>query len=216
MPSLLCGNFIGPNFFWSKSFLEKTCFWPDFFRARTFLDQFVTTPTQPQLKSWVWHENDFTPHTHQPPPQKTITIKRTPKATFHLLLTRFWIKVSWIKQQQKQQHHYSHHQHQQQQKNKENNKYISAITDPILNKLEIITHATETKAITTKKTITNNNNKFQLLALQRSWRCPLHTRATSPEPLPETCVLANHIARKMRPSRHHYIRTPGHRNVPGF
>ena len=98
-----------PNLFWTKLVFDQTF-------LEHFLDEFVTTPTQPQLKSWVWHENDFTPHTHQPPPQKTTTIKRTPKATFHLLLTRFWPnfywKVSGIKQQQKQQNHC----HQQQQK----------------------------------------------------------------------------------------------------
>ena len=42
--------------------------------------------------------------------------------------------------EQKQQYHRCHQQHQQQlNKKRSNNKYISANTDPILTKLEIIT-----------------------------------------------------------------------------
>ena len=73
----------------------------------------------------------------------------TTKTTFHLLLTRYWPnfywKVSGIKQGQ-QQHHHCRHQLQQ----NKNNKYISAITDQISTKFEIITIATETTTITTK------------------------------------------------------------------
>ena len=53
-----------------------------------------------------------------------------------------------MKKQQKQQHH---HRHQQQQnKNSTNNKYITAITDPILTKLEIIAITREITVMTTK------------------------------------------------------------------
>ena len=47
--------------------------------------------------------------------------------------------------EQKQQYHRCHQQHQQQlNKKRSNNKYISANTDPILTKLEIITIRTTT------------------------------------------------------------------------
>ena len=47
--------------------------------------------------------------------------------------------------EQKQQYHRCHQQHQQQlNKSNNNNQYISAITDPILTKHEIITIITET------------------------------------------------------------------------
>ena len=195
-----------PNLFWTKLVFDQTF-------LEHFLDQFVTTPTQPQLKSWVWHENDFTPHTNQPPPQKTTTIKRTPKATFHLLLTRFWIKVSWIKQQQKRQHHYSHHQHQQQPKNKKNNKYISAITDPILNKLEIITHAKETKAITTKKN--NNKQQQQISATSASAQLTLfltHLRNVARTTARNLCLSQSHCQKNetLTTSLHQDTRTPRH------
>ena len=45
-----------------------------------------------------------------------------------------------------------------------------------------------------------------VLALQRSWRCALSTRVIMPEPLPETGVWTNQIARKMR----HSLMTPRH------
>ena len=53
-----------------------------------------------------------------------------------------------MKKQQKQQHH---HRHQQQQnKNSTNNKYITAITDPILTKLEMIAITREITVMATK------------------------------------------------------------------
>ena len=54
------------------------------------------------------------------------------------------------------------------------------------------------------------DNHLVILAHRRSWRCALRTRATSREPLPETCVLANHIARKMRHPGHQETTTPRH------
>ena len=63
------------------------CWWswyvmkfPKFPHPLTF---FVTTPIQPRLKSWVWHENDFNP----PPPPTTHT--NSMSAISQLLLTRF-------------------------------------------------------------------------------------------------------------------------------
>ena len=67
MPSLLCGNFIGPNFFWSKSFLDKTCFWPDFFRTffRPICHNPNSTSTQKLGLTWKWL------HTTHPPTTTT-------------------------------------------------------------------------------------------------------------------------------------------------
>ena len=71
-------------------------------------------------------------------------------------------------QQQQQQHQQKQQQKQQQQqqtKNDNKNKYISAIADPILTKLVIITKPTTetTKTITTHNNKnSNNNNKSQL------------------------------------------------------
>ena len=146
----------------------------------------------------------------------TTTITRTAKAIFYLL-TRFWpnfyCKVSWIKQQQKRQHHYSHHQHQQQPKNKKNNKYISAITDPILNKLEIITHAKETKAITTKKN--NNKQQQQISATSASAQLTLfltHLRNVARTTARNLCLSQSHCQKNetLTTSLHQDTRTPRH------
>ena len=90
------------------------------------------------------------------------TTTSTAKAIFQLVtqfLPNFYWKVSGIKQQ------HPHFHQQQQNKNKSNNKYISAITAPILTRL--ITITTETSTIITKtKTHSTITKKSQFLMTQ--------------------------------------------------
>ena len=156
---------------------------------------FVLTQTQPQRNSKVWFDmkmtlnhptttltnsmsstsqlllTQFTPNFKYWILGSTTTwttTKTTTKQHFIYYLPYFdqtLMEGVWDKQQQ------HHHQHQQQQnKNNWKNKYISAITDQISTKHEMITITTETTKITTRtKTTThsttknNNNNKSQLL-----------------------------------------------------
>ena len=77
-----------------------------------------------------------------------------------------------MKQQQKQQHHHRLHQ-QQQNKNNNNNKYISATTDQILTKLEIITITTEsTKTKTTTHSTTQSIIWCRVRVRTSSWSRP--------------------------------------------
>ena len=95
----------------------KICIWVNFFCCKIFLmywKTIVTTPTQ--LKSWVWHENDFTPPItttiHHPPP---------PTTQCQQYQSYFWpdfkqtLKVGFQDQQQHEQQQQQHHQKQKQQ-----------------------------------------------------------------------------------------------------